>query len=127
MISFAFHNLKPRNVVRMDTRCFSRYGLLPSSTNSSLRPLRLRSFCPLNYIALQNLESFALVECLYRRRAAKLEHSMTSKIAKYLATIVLGSALICQAAEKKSDKADAKAKPYPLKPSSVTAEKLVEM
>jgi len=52
---------------------------------------------------------------------------MTSKIVKYLAAIVLGTALVCQAAEKKADKADAKAKPYTLKTCVVSDEKLGEM
>jgi len=52
---------------------------------------------------------------------------MTSKIAKYLAAIVLGTALVCQAADKKADKPDAKAKPYPLKTCVVSDEKLGDM
>ena len=49
----------------------------------------------------------------------------TSKALKYVAAIILGGALACQAADKydKSDKAAAKPKPYTLKTCPVSDEK----
>ena len=50
-----------------------------------------------------------------------------SKILKYFVAIVLGGVLVAQAADSKSDKPAAKAKPYTLKVCPVSDEKLGEM
>jgi hypothetical protein len=52
---------------------------------------------------------------------------ISSKILKYLATVTLAAAFVCQAADSKSDKAAAKPKPYPLKTCAVSDEKLGDM
>src|SRR5205085_11428460 len=69
---------------------------------------------------LQKLELFALVCCLYNRTANIM---MTPKHLKYVAAILLGAALACQAA----DKSAAKPKPYTLKTCPVSDEKLGDM
>ena len=54
----------------------------------------------------------------------------TPKALKYVAAIVIGAALACQAADKydsKSDKSAAKPKPYTLKTCPVSDEKLGDM
>ena len=50
-----------------------------------------------------------------------------SKLLKYFVAIVLGGVLVAQAADSKSDKPAAKAKPYTLKVCPVSDEKLGEM
>ena len=49
------------------------------------------------------------------------------KALKYLAAIILAGVVTCQAADSKSDKPAAKAKPYTLKTCPVSDEKLGEM
>src|SRR5438093_6234098 len=53
----------------------------------------------------------------------------THNLVKYFAAVLLGAALVCPAAEKgdKSDKSDAKPKPYTLKTCPVSDEKLGDM
>ena|SRR2546423_15554816 len=72
---------------------------------------------------LQKVELFALVCCPYSRE----RHIMIMpKALQYVAAILLGAALVCQAADK-SDKAASKPKPYTLKICPVSDEKLGDM
>src|SRR5438034_10856677 len=85
----------------------------------------LCELCYLRHGGLQKIESSAFVWCLYRNNNCII--MTASKILKYFVAIVLGGVLVAQAADSKSDKPAAKAKPYTLKVCPVSDEKLGEM
>src|SRR6266704_4929905 len=84
-------------------------------------PLRFRSS-----LAMSLAKRRIVCSCLRSIQQRTVKIMITPKALKYVAAILLGAALVCQAADK-ADKAASKPKPYTLKTCPVSDEKLGDM